>query len=137
MGTARSPERQRFLCDVAITAAEGGYSWFQYRGYRWFDPELTGGRAEPGPDGGPNVTGEIREYWEGGDEDDHGPWTEFGPDLIAKGLRKIQTDETIDLNKGSLGTILVANRKNDGGDIDADLADVVLQVALLGEVRYG
>jgi len=33
--------------------------------------------------------------------------------------------------------ILAADRLNDGGDIDVDLADLILQIALLDEVRYG
>ena len=81
---------------------------------------------------------------------DESPRFEVTLDTIASGLRKIREakvgadpDSFRDgtsipyLSPGTRRAIMAAEREGDAGEIDSSLADVVVQVATLGEVRYG
>jgi hypothetical protein len=57
-------------------------------------------------------------------------------DAVARGIGRILRED-VDLDDRFRSRIAVAAAENDAGDIDAVDADVIAQVALLGEVRYG
>jgi len=110
--------REDFLDSVIITAVEGGIGyWSRVRNYRWSD------------DGPTSV--EIM-------EDEEPTWHLVDRDVIRKGLRLIaQPESPINLHESYRQDIARASRANEGGDIDATLADIIVQCAVLGEVVYG
>jgi hypothetical protein len=57
-------------------------------------------------------------------------------ETVATGIAKLK-EGNIQVNSELLGWILAGSAKNDGGDIDAEAADVILQAALFGELIYG
>jgi hypothetical protein len=132
--TRRSPERAQFLADIITTAVEGGIQyWARVTAYRWYSPDLDGGTAEPGPGGTANAYAIVVD---GEDEDQVGH--EVGLDDIARVLNGLRSAEPPKYwNADAVRRVIAANRDNDAGDIDADDADVILQLAIFGEVVYG
>lgn len=134
----RTPEREQFLADVITGAVEGGTGyWAVTLRYKWQGLPAADVHAVLCP----------QEDW---DELQDGPAAlrktstllETGTahvlnvDVIAKALGKIARGE-VSMNATLLGTILAANARNDGGDIDSEAADVIAQVATLGSIVYG
>lgn len=126
-----SEERDEFIRDIAITAVESGYDgigyWASCRKYKWSSvtpasldhmlkfPEIRITPAEDPEDfKDQNITAAT----------------------IRKGLRLI-VDGTVKVREDLFKAIALANRENDGGHIDADCADVIVQVGLFGEIVYG
>lgn len=129
----RSEERTEFITDVFTTALEGGINYWAV----------------------------VTEYQHDGDyphativdaeahyQDEITPETTWHVDLdtIAKGLNRItkaKAGEIEYLHEGHRRLVAAANRANDcapdghNDDIDADVADNILQVALFGKVVYG
>ena len=133
----RSPERAVFLAGVVTTAVEGGIGYWAgvHRYHWWFAGWGDDGSAEH-RDGEPNAYAVISEI-----ENDLKYETFFvGPDQIATALARIA-----DFSKPIRGLhhdyrrhITAASRENDGGEIDAGDADIIVQVACFGnEVIYG
>jgi len=120
----RSAERTQFLADVLVSIVEdGGYNgWRRIKaGTYQYDPPAEA-RAEIFCIG----DGRPEEY------SDHDVTLE----TVAQGIAKLQSGD-IQVNSELLGWILAGNAKNDGGDIDAEAADIILQAALFGELVYG
>jgi hypothetical protein len=118
MTRKRSPEREEFLKDTLITAVEGGINYW-------------GAVADYDPDAG-TVTVYEKEYLDTPDEKAF-PVT---MDTMARGwgqyVKRVGKAPT-----GYARQALLANRTNgDDGDFDADVADVVLQLGIFGEVVY-
>lgn len=114
---ARTPEREQFLADVLITAVEGGVNyWAHTSEYRWL--------------GGPKRTRVVLCDMEG-DEKEHFVTIE----TIAEGLATIRKGSG--LNKSIMAAILLGDTNNDGGEIDSDAADCIVQAGIFGEVIYG
>lgn len=136
----RSAERARFLTDVLTTAVEGGIGyWSTVSEYHWYDPSLDQGTALHNA-GEPNAYVTVHEHDDS--ELDPGVVQTIGVEEIAEALRKIGNGEVQHLHPDIANIIRVNNLTNgehDGKveDIDASLADVIVQVAVLGEVRYG
>lgn len=151
--TKRSDERRNFLSSVITTAVEGGTGyWAQVSDYGYWHEdhdadydeyavlhELVPDPDDPGPDG----------VLEGG-SDWSGWYSAKGLRLdiegVASAVQKIIRGEAKSENYRTGGdplgeyavkTIKEASDENDGGMIDADMADLIAQVALLGIVRYG
>lgn len=57
-------------------------------------------------------------------------------ETIANGLGKIRRGE-VEMRSDLLSTIKTANVENDGGKIDAEGADVIVQAAIFNEIVYG
>ena len=117
----RTPERTEFLNDIITTAVEGGVGyWAEVRKYWWQGvPETTATLAEhESSTEGPAKVGELN------------------PDTIASAIDRISRGE-IKLRADLIKLIAGANTTNDAGDIDAEGADVIAQVAILGDVIYG
>lgn len=133
--TIRSAEREEFLSAIITGAVEGGTGyWAKVSQYQYvMDGEIKVYCGEKVEDGGTRAT--LHEMG----EDDDGYKLEglvLTTDVIAAGLRKIERNE-VQINVRLLEHILEAARENDACNIDADDADVIVQVALLGEIVYG
>ena len=135
----RSPERDQFLTDIFTTALEGGIQyWAQVHEYRHEE----------------NPRAVITEY-----EDEEEPPHVITLDTIARGVSRIaraRPNEIEYLAQWKRKLVAAASRQNRtdpeninledvrpgpmsnfGYDIDADVADDILQVALFGKVVYG
>jgi coenzyme F420-reducing hydrogenase gamma subunit len=131
----RTTERAQFLADVLTCAVEGGINyWASVSDYRWYDPtfEDGGGTAEH-VDGVPNAYATVHET-----ESDGTVSGLIGVDQVATAIRDILNGkEGIRINDADVALIREANRDNDAGEIDAGIADMIVQVAMFGEVVYG
>ena len=117
----RSAERVEFLSDIITTAVEGGIGyWAEILTYKWVDR--------------PSAVARVRE-WEAADD---GPRKEgeLNINTIARGIGRIMKPDfkiRADLKKLIAG----ASATNDGGDIDVEGADCIVQAAMFGELVYG
>lgn len=110
-------EREQYLDDIIVTAVEGGIGyWAIGRDYKWSD------------DGPSSV--EIMEEEEGG------TWHMVDRSAIRKGIGMVLSGAT-GVHESYVDTLRKAERHNDAGDIDAELADIIVQAAILGDVVYG
>ena len=128
----RSPERTEFLTDILITAVEGGIGYWSVGDgstYEWEGPAegrgftiLEWADEDPGVDG---VSLPIR----------------ITLDDVARGVDVVVRGES-GVADSYVSLVANANRLNDscpdhGGDIDADVADVIVQAAVFGDVIFG
>lgn len=114
--------REEFLDDVTITAIEGGISyWSTCHSYKWMDQ--------------PEVVAVIQE-WDEYEDKAIGDRITVNRDLIRKGIKAIMDGEA-GVSDRMTKIIAGANATNDGCDIDADAADVIIQAAVFGEIVYG
>lgn len=137
----RSPEREQFYADIISTAVEGGIGyWSQVSHYQWV--------KNWGGDQGKLmvVCGDDDDYTDKGtmavvheydpDTDDYAAeGMTLDTDKIAIAMGRI-TGESGLIGKYAANQITGALRDLDAGEIDSDLADVIVQVALLGEEVY-
>jgi hypothetical protein len=135
----RSLARAAFLADIIVTAVEGGIGyWSQVSDYHyWFPQEyLRGGAVHRG--GEPNAYVTIHDI----EEDDPGfASVTIGVERVAAALARLRRGPVAGLGE-SLRADIVANDRTNGEpdghqDVDAVLADAIVQVALFGEVRFG
>lgn len=129
----RTQERIDFLASILVTAVEGGIDyWAEIRNYTFTFK-----------DGDSSVLTDARAMVR--INDDYGPqgdWMPLTIDTIARGINKIMsgtaTYGTGTMDKGIVKIVAGASHVNDGCDIDASLADIIVQVAVLdGDVVYG
>ena len=114
-------ERVDFLCSVLVTAVEGGIGyWAEIKDYSWQEDENHN-----------LIHAEVSVR-----EDDSPAWSKVNLDTVEYGLERIAS-RALTIHSATLGVILVADRRNDASEIDADAADCIIQVALFGELRYG
>lgn len=112
--------REQFLDDVVTTALEGGIGyWSVCSAYEW--------------DGVP-ARAQIQEMDYDGEPD--GPLMEVDRALIRKGIKEILAGES-NVNATTVAYVQEANKYNDAGDVDADVADAIVQVGLFGNLVYG
>ena len=122
----RSVERTQFLTTILTTAVEGGINyWADTKDYAW--------QFEEGMAAWAHVN--VRESNEG---DEPGPWRTVTIDTIAHGLSVIKKRSDIPYLGTHVRKLIIGAdyTLDEDGEIDADLADVIVQVALFGEVRY-
>tara|TARA_R100000234_G_scaffold106245_1_gene76788 strand:+ start:177 stop:524 length:348 start_codon:yes stop_codon:yes gene_type:complete len=113
----RSADRSNFYSGITITAIEGGvYTWADVRDYNHADEN--------------NVTAMVRDY-----EDPEEPWTLIDNDAIASALCKLK-DGKVQTRRGQKFWSDVY-RTMEGADIDAEDADVIVQVACYGSIVFG
>jgi hypothetical protein len=113
-------DTQQFLSDVIVTAVEGGINyWSEIKSYK-----IRDGVAECQVRIDPRV-----------DNSDNN-WHILSPSGIKSGILKINRGNT-ELCKDYRKQIAGAWATKDAGDIDAPLADVIVQVALYGEIIFG
>jgi hypothetical protein len=130
--------RARFLSDIITTAVEGGTGyWAQVSQYQYVDDMETPpvvricvGRREGD---------ETRAVLHPLRDDDSGYEQEgkvITPDVIATGISRIVSGE-VEVRSDLKRWITEGARDNEGGMIDAEAADVIVQAGIFGEVIYG
>ena len=120
----RSHEREQFLADILITAVEGGTGyWAAVSGYDWSDEEPATTRV---------TLHEVNDDETAYDGAQH----QVTIDVIATGVHRALDRETR-VNQTIRESIAMGHIENDGGYIDSDAADVIVQLAVLGEITYG
>lgn len=130
---ARTAERVGFLGDIITGAVEGGIGyWSRVSQYQY---ELSGEiRVSVGSREGDEPRAVVHVL-----NDDETGYTDEGLtldlDAVERGLRLIR-EGGCGLSTRSRNTLLVADRSNDAGRLDAFDCDVIVQAGLLGEVVY-
>jgi hypothetical protein len=137
-------DRRDFYASIVTTALEGGIGyWSAAEEYRWYFPDIDGGRAEPGPDGSANAYALIVPADEDSDGDhwpkDAGgePCARVTVDNVRRGLRQIVSGEGQLVGEETRRRFALALREWDAGDLDAGDCDMIVQVAIFGKVIYG
>lgn len=134
----RSDERTEFLRDIITTAVEGGTNyWAQVSQYQWNDC-MEGGKLRVSV--GQRVGDETRAVLHPLASDESGYEDEgkvIDIEGVARALGKIRSAAPLALNESIRAQIREADRDLEGGMVDAALADVIVQIALLGDVIYG
>ena len=116
-------ELEGFYDDVLTTAVEGGIGyWSVGRRYTWSEDAET-----------------SIELIEQDDGHVHGEWVLIDRAAVRKAYNLIVSDKANTLGLGDYyrNALLSAYAECDAGEVDSELADIVVQVAMLGEVRYG
>ena len=114
----RSEERGQFLSCITTTAVEGGIDyWAEVHKYRWKDRE-------------DDVFALIFT--------DEGETYLIDNAAIATGIRHILSDNDgpCKVNSRILQTLKEANRLNDASNIDAEIADCIVQAGAMQEIIY-
>lgn len=120
MSYKRKEDPKQYLSDIIITAVEGGIGyWAQIKHYGWKNGPASVYVRETDDDGTPS-----------------GEWKKVTIDLIEKALKKIINLE-VDTNEYIVKICAGAFALKDAIEFDAPMADVVVQVALLNEIKYG
>ena len=115
-------DREQFIFDVFVTALEGDVAlWANIETYRWSAAEDTGDLG--------NLTASVV-------AEDTDEVHVVNAHVIRKGLAYALTRDVRYLSAKTRDVIARASRANDASEIDADIADVVVQIGLFGEVRY-
>lgn len=124
-----SQERQQFLFDIFVTALEGsiGY-WAESLNYHW--------RKDDGSDDLEGFYSDVIDAEEGESEDACFQKSRIDISVIRKGLTNIGKED-FKINSELKRTILHASIDNDGGQIDAEGADCIVQAGLFGELVFG
>lgn len=115
-----------FITDIMTTMVEQSYHWFTFRNVvRNFNLEVQSFEAhEVDPD-------------EPGDMDPYdGEWETVTPLSIVDTIEKFIEDESI-VNESLNEYLMRGLKEDDAGEVDADLADCLLQYTVFDEVRYG
>lgn len=112
-------ERKQFLADVLTTAVDGGINyWAMVSNYVFDSPSET------------RVT--VHEL---GDDGNPSGYVDITITEIDEAIRSVLTDSSLPSHVRSM--VRETNIENDAGDIDAELADIIMQFAVLGELTYG
>ncbi len=130
-----TPAYREFLTDVITGFYEGRpYSWFDASGYQWFDPDLDGGTADPGPNG---VRNAYAKSLRGQNPKNDNSWLSFklDVDLVHKGCERLKTPIE-GLSDRYRGEILGAITANDCGQLDINSYDVIMQAACFDQIVY-
>ena len=125
MSKAKTDSRKQFLFDVFVTALEGGIGYWavaeEYHHSKEDKEDLEGFFAKVSDCEGNTFPDNLR----------------IDKDVIVKGLNKIVNDNDLKISETIRERIKESNRLNDAGLIDADDADCIVQVGLLGELVFG
>lgn len=135
-------ERKQFLFDVFVTALEGGIGyWFVCSKYHHSIPDPDG----KGPGSFEGRCEDLDGFFATGHEDGESKRLRINAAVIEKGLYLIRTAGS-DLNEAGKALhmhhslrakVIGAEGVLDACDIDAELADCIVQAGLFGEVIYG
>jgi hypothetical protein len=116
--------REEFLSDVLITAVEGGINyWASVSEYK--------------PQNNPSSV-RVHEF-----DEDTGEYIEPGVLITTKEIgavvkRIMDPDDDIKyVDNHTRSIVFQGAMEDDAGEIDADIADAIMQIAVLGEIVYG
>lgn len=116
-----------FVSDIIIGALDNPYGGSRY----WVD------NVKVKSNGAKDILDEV--FFSATFDDsyaDHPTHYFVDADKIVKAIQTILSN-TLTISSSIYDMLAKAVRENDAGYIDADVADVVLQVAVLGEIVYG
>lgn len=113
----RSPEREQFLKDIIVGFTEDG----GYNGWR----QIQAGSYSPSKGQATFI-----------DLEDDCKTYKVTVETVAYGLARI-AESTFALNRQLKTMILGASKLNDAGEIDSELADIIVQAGVFEEVIYG
>jgi len=128
----RTESRAQFLHDVFVTAIEGGVNyWASVASYHW----TLGG---PEPLDNCDLEGFRAEII---DNEDEGKRYDVARKVIARGINLIASGKCTYGGRVMAPDMVKAyraiNATNEGGDVDANRADNIVQAGLFGDIRYG
>ena len=135
-------ERKQFLFDVFVTALEGGIDyWFVVTSYRHAkaDPEGTGPGAFEGK------CYDLDGFYARGHEEGESTRLLINAATVEKGLYLIRSGgsdlnaagKALHMHHALRSKVIGAEGVLNANDIDAELADCIVQIGLFGEVVYG
>lgn len=131
----RTPERIQFLSDIITTAVEGGIGyWSQCSHYQWTEDgavHVVVGRRNLRTD----AYAVVHEATDNGDGYRDEPLM-VDIETVARGIGRLVNKE-VGIHATLRGSLLYANSENDAGEIDADLADCIVQAGIFNEIIYG
>jgi len=123
----KSDERKQFLFDIFVTALEGGVGyWAQSSVYKW---------TKDGTDNEEDLDN-FHSIVTDAEDDEAFEESTINQDTIVKGINKIIKGE-VQINDTMRQNITIASIRNDAGMLDANDADAIVQVGLLGEIMFG
>jgi len=136
------------MSNILIDAVESGYLdyWMRTTEYGWVDDEksTTGGGMTLPEGRSIHAEASIQEHNESDDMEDWGLVFFIDPNIMLWGVLRIVNGEVqadsgyySDPLKTRLTNLLSDPQNPDFGDFDAADADIIIQAAVLGEVRYG
>lgn len=121
----RTPQRTCFLGDIVVTAVEGGVGyWAEHRNYDWKQDDAG------------NLTDASVELRSADGDDELKEWTPVTLDTIEAGIAKIK-EQGFTINPSLKKLVLYCDNEDDASDVDADIADCIVQAALFGKLVYG
>ena len=135
-------ERKQFLFDVFVTALEGGIDyWFISTTYHHAkpDPEDTGSGSFEGK------CYDLDGFFARGHEDGESKRLTINAATVEKGLYLIRNGgsdlnaagKALHMHHALRAKVIGAEGVLNANDIDAELADCIVQIGLFGEVIYG
>lgn len=132
----KSAAREEFLATVVTTAVEGGIGyWSVVHKYDWWYPDLQG--HTPAPSDGMAFTRASIELTEDADESHPaGRRVEVDHDTVRRGMLVLTSGER-QVRRDIYEAIVLANHSSDGGEIDSEIADCIVQAGLFGRVIFG
>lgn len=118
-----------FITDIMTTMVEQSYHWFTFRNVvRNWNLEVQSFEAHEVDPDDDTMSDEDITY--------DGEWETVTPLSIVDTIEKFIEDESI-VNETLMEHLIRGVAESDAGEIDADLADCLLQYTVFDEVRYG
>lgn len=105
----------QFFADVLDTFVEGPYEWFLLKDNYKSDPT-------------PTVSVRI--------DEPGAKWVFVGWSTIHAAFLRLASGPVAGLSESYRGTLLKALILNESGDLDVNDVDAIMQIALIGEIRY-
>lgn len=125
--TTRTVSREQLLHDIFVTALEGGIGyWSRAEKYRWSTPE-TRRTKHPLPD--------LKNFEAVIVDEDDKTYT-INAEVIELGLTRMMSQD-FKVNKTILGAVALANITNEADQVDAEVADCIVQAGLFNEIVFG
>lgn len=146
LASTLTTERKRFLHDIFVTAIEGGITyWASIEEYHW-----CAGGAENALDN-TDLDGFFAQITEEDVANDGHPHR-IDINVLHRGIERIlsakapyydpniartQCESIPGLDRGTAAVVRQANHELDAADIDAGIADAIIQAGLFNEIVYG
>lgn len=121
-----------FYASIVVTAIEGGIGyWSEVQTYRWWFPDVAHPKSEAPPNGEPFAWADARELF----DEKH----QFKVDraLVERGILTLMSAPEPLVGRPLMAALGVAVATRDAGEVDADLADVIVQAGHYGKVVWG
>lgn len=130
--TTKLTPREQFLRDILCTAVEGGTNyWAQVSGIKREGYRADAKVGEPGFSDWSYVGYTLHDMQEDGKKH------RVTSATVERGIKLLTQDTKVKLSENLRKSILLANVTLDGGDIDSNIADCIVQAGIFGEVVYG